>query len=290
MAGFPVAFNYNQIPNQAFIPEIWSTNMLARYYEETLTPQLVNTDYEPEIKNYGDTVHIRRKPEITLYDYSIGVNLQRQVVLDEQIEFLIDKGSYWNVPVDDVQKRQSDVRWVEALEENAVTQQKRYVDQQVFGSIYADVDANNVLASAAVSANSWPVVLSDMMVKLDEGFCPMEGRWLLVPYWAGGQIMLNPTFVSAEKMGDSKSMIRAGSFGNLYNFKIFRTPNLPTVGGYLQLEFGAPTAVTFGTQFQKPETLRNPDAFGDLVRGIQIFGFKTVQNKHLGKKGVTQAA
>ena len=44
---------------------------------------------------------------------------------------------------------------------------------------------------------------------------------------------------------------------------------------------GHKSAVTFASQITKVETLRNPRDFGDLVRGMQTFGWKTLLSKAL---------
>ena len=287
---FPTAGGYNQLPQGVFIPDIFSMKLLARYYEQTLVPQLVNFDYEGEIRSMGDKVKIRRVPEVTVSRYFAGMELVRQVINDEEVEFIIDFGAYWNVPVDDVQNKQADVRWAAELTDNAIIQHKRFVDQQVLGLIYADADSGNVLANLTVSANNLPQAVVDFRVTLNEAFAPDVNRWYVIPYYLGGLFLLNPTFIRADVMGDSESMIRYGRIGTMGNAVIFESPNLATVGGHDQVLCGTPTAVTFATQFTKTETLRNPNAFGDLIRGLQIFGWKTVQATHLSKRGMVQAS
>lgn len=287
---FPVAVGYNQLPAGVFIPEIFSMKLLARYYEQTLTPQLVNFDYEGEIRNLGDKVNIRRVPQVTVRRYFAGQTLVKEVIQDEQVEFVIDQGAYWNVPVDDVQRRQADVRFVPELEDNAIIQHRRYVDQQVLGSIYLDPAAANVLANIVVSANNLPQIMVDYRVALNQAFAPDVERWLVVDYDIGGLFLLNPQFVKANEMGDGQSILRHARIGTIANTEIYESPNLATVGGQLQTLAGTTTGVTFATQFTKTEVLRNPDTFGDLVRGLQVFSWKTVQDTHIAKRGTTLAS
>jgi hypothetical protein len=39
---------------------------------------------------------------------------------------------------------------------------------------------------------------------------------------------------------------------------------------------GHKSAVTFASQMTKMETVRNPNDFGDYVRGLNVFGYKTL--------------
>lgn len=288
MAGnvFPRAAGYANLPNGVFTPDVWSLRLLDRYYEESLTPQIVNMDYEGEIKNYGDRVRIRREPEVITRRYYKGQALVHQAVEDEEEQFDIDYGCYWCVPVDDVERRQIDIAYVQGVEKNAARQSKRFVDQQVLGNIYADAAAANVMANRTVTPNNIPELIVDAGVILDEAFAPDEDRWIVVPYWFKGHLKLNPIFVSAEKMGDDKSIIRSGYVGDFDRFKVYCSPNLAVVSLHTQVTFGCKTAVTFATQYVKTETLRNQWTFGDILRGLQVFGWHTVQPTHLGKVGV----
>ena len=57
-----------QNPNPAysgiFIPQIWSGKLVEKFYAATVLAAISNTDYEGEIKNFGDTVNIRTRPTI----------------------------------------------------------------------------------------------------------------------------------------------------------------------------------------------------------------------------------
>ena len=285
---FPTAAGYNQLAAGVFIPDIWSVKLLMRYYEQALIPQIVNFDYEGEVRNMGDKVIIRRDPEATIFQYFVGMNLPRQVVVDENEELLVDWGAGYNIPIDDVQKWQADINFQERLQDNAARQQKRYVDQQMLGALYADPSANNTLANLTLTANILPQFVVDARVALQESYAPDTERWMVVPYWLEGLFLLNPTFISAHDMGDDASVIRAGKIGVLGGFSIYGSPNLATVSTWEQVLFGTTTGITFASQFIKSEQVPNPDTFGHLIRGLQVFGWKTVQSTHIGKRGVKQ--
>jgi hypothetical protein len=78
---YPVALghpNYSQSGASMFIPELWSGKILVKFYASTVFGEIANTDYEGEIKNYGDKVVIRTTPDITINDYVVGQNLNYQ--------------------------------------------------------------------------------------------------------------------------------------------------------------------------------------------------------------------
>jgi hypothetical protein len=45
--------------------------------------------------------------------------------------------------------------------------------------------------------------------------------------------------------------------------------------------------LTFASQFTKMETLRSESTFGTLMRGLQVYGYKVVNNVALGRAIIT---
>ena len=95
-----------------FIPEIWSTKVIEKYYDGTVLSQISNTDYEGEIKSQGDKVIIRTIPTLEINDYQVGQTLVNQRPVGTRMELLIDKGMYWSAIVDDVIEKQQDINAV----------------------------------------------------------------------------------------------------------------------------------------------------------------------------------
>jgi hypothetical protein len=98
VAGTPWA---GSLPNPAysgiFIPTIWSSKILKKFYDTTVLAAISNTDYEGEIKNYCDKVIIRTKPTLTIRDYQAEQALVVERPSSNVIELLIDKGRYQSV-------------------------------------------------------------------------------------------------------------------------------------------------------------------------------------------------
>jgi len=286
---YPRAAGNNNQPNGVYTPVLYSLTMLKIYMEQAMVPQIVNFNWEGEIKKFGDMVKIRRDPDAEVYDYVIGQDLQTQAVEDKEEQLLINKGVYYNVSVDDVDMKQNDVDWMSKFSENATKRTKLKVDTAVLGSVYADAPAANILPDRTVTPNNIPELIVSAGVALDESFCPPEDRYMVVPKWFKGHLQLNPNFNDADKMGDGKaSILKTGLIGTLNGFDIFATSNLAVVGGKTQVIFGGRTAITFATQMVKTQKIQSERAFAEKMRGLQIYGFKTVEPTHLGKVGVVK--
>jgi len=276
---FPAAQGYAQIPNGYFVPEIWSGNMLKNYYEQALASEICNHNYEGEIKEKGDKVIIRRDPEVEIRQYYKGLKLETQSVEDEGLEFVIQRGVYFNFPVDDIDRRQSDVPWVQKVTDNASIRIKNHIDKQLFGDVYSSVaSGNQVWNNISMDADDALDLLVDIGVAMDDNFVPDDGnRWVLVPNWLKGLVKKNDTFVDASKMGDGKSMLRTGFIGTIDRTKVYGTTNLHQDSGYDYILAGHPDAITYATQITKTEKLRNPNTFGDIIRGLQVYDWEVIQ-------------
>ena len=70
--------------------------------------------------------------------------------------------------------------------------------------------------------------------------------------------------------------------GTIDGMKVYVSNNIlnangAVVGAPSECLVGHPSALAFASQFQKPEMLPNPRTFGTLVRGLNVYGFKTVK-------------
>src|SRR5438128_99819 len=110
IAGTPYAgSNQNPAYSGVFIPTIWSGKFVEKFYDATVLGAIASTDYEGEIKNFGDTINIRTHPTITINAYSANQALSVQRPSSALVQLQINQGAYFNTVLDDVMEIQSDV-------------------------------------------------------------------------------------------------------------------------------------------------------------------------------------
>ena len=110
------------------IPEIWSLKTLVKFYKSTVFGEIANTDYEGEITKHGDKVIIRTIPDISIRDYKIGQGLQYDRMTPSTVELLIDKGKYYGLAINNVEKAQSDLQYMDDWATDAAQQLKISID------------------------------------------------------------------------------------------------------------------------------------------------------------------
>ena len=294
---FPVTSGHPQYSGN-FIPELWAGKLIEKFYDATILAQISNTDYEGEIKRFGDTVNIRTTPTLTIRDYTKGMTLQIERPDSDPIELLIDKGKYWQAVSDDVDKVQTDINLMDVWSKDASEQMKIEIDQDVLANIPADVAAENQGLTAGAKSASFNLgttgspltvtkdgaggttsiteLIVDIGTVLDEANVPEGDRYLVLPAKAVGLIKKSE-LKDASLSGDGTSIMRNGRVGMVDRFTIYMSHNLLTSSGKTNILAGTKRGLTFASQLTNMETLRAESTFGTLIRGLQVYGYKVVK-------------
>lgn len=299
-AGHP---DYSSTSASGFIPQVWSGKLVEKLYLRTCFAEIANTDYEGEIKGKGDTVEIRTTPSIVINDYEIGGGLNYEKPTSDKVELHIDQAKYFAFEVNDVDAYQADIKLMDNWSDDAGQQMKIAIDKVILGDVYSDAAAENAGGTAGAESGSIdmgaagaPVsvtkanimdVIVDCGTILDEQNVPDDQRYIILPAWMNGMLKKSD-LRDASAMGDTKSVFRNGKVGELDRFSVYVSNNLSTVvDGTTSTQctnvfFGHKKALTFASQMTNMETLPNPQDFGKLVRGLNVFGYEVIDPNACG--------
>ncbi len=299
-----------------FIPTLWSAKFNAKFYASTVFGEIANTDWQGEITGLGDKVVIQNVPDIGISDYTIGGTLAYNPVAPSTIELNIDRAKSYNYAVHDVIAAQSKPNQMDMFSNDAAEQMKIAVDQSLLVGTAAKPGIHNYVAAANMGSTAGagsgayslgtaaaPLDLSsvsalDVILRLasvlDEQNIPEEGRFLVIDPLTRMRL-LGTNVANALQMGDDKSPVRNGKLGMIDRFQIYLSNLLPKSAGAFDF-YGAAaggtvkrraifaghrSAITFASQMVKTETLPNPNDFGQLVRGLNVYGMKVVKDTAL---------
>jgi hypothetical protein len=308
----PVGSSANFMQTDGFIPEIWSTKLVEKFYASTVLAAISNTDYEGEIKNHGDRVKIRTKPTITIRDYLADGLLNLDRPRGSNFELYIGNGKYFSTILDDVMEIQSDLNVLSMWSDDAAQQLKIAIDQDVLAGIVGQMSSANrgttagtitgtvnlgvkgaALSVVGRNPGASDVELLDVLMRLgqvlDEQNIPEEGRWIVMPAWAG-RMVKQSELRQAYLSGDSVSMLRNGRLGMVDRFTIYISNLLPNNtsapsnfnSGEWPIFAGHAHGLTFASQISKVETLRSELTFGQILRGLQVYGYQVVNQSTAG--------
>ena len=250
-----------------------------------------------------------------------GTTLSTEVPVPIYTDLQINKGKYFSVQVNDVLAHQADIDLMETFTDDAAKQLKIAIENEAFfqwfvteGAAAANkgATAGAISASYGLGTDLVPVnqatsgellkMILRMSAALDEQNVPEEGRWLLMsPH--DRHILMQSDIAQAYFTGDNASIVRTGKIGMLDRFTVYVSNLLPhgttakaTVAGLSATSTGATlsnakprrmmvagtkAACAFASQITKTEPLRNQTDFGDIVRGLSVYGRKVVKPEAL---------
>ncbi len=105
------ATGYTNLPNDNFIPEIYSQKVQKFFRTASVVEDITNTDYAGEIENFGDTVRIIKEPVVTVASYTRGSTINTQELADDQITLVVDQANAFAFKVDDIEERHSHINF-----------------------------------------------------------------------------------------------------------------------------------------------------------------------------------
>jgi hypothetical protein len=307
----PVLAPFNTSPaySGTFIPSVWSSKLNVKFYAATTFGDVSNTNWEGDIKSMGDKVIINNIPSITINAYSVGTTLTYEVPAPSTIELQVDKGYYFGVNVSDVLEYQAQPNLMDMFTTDAANQMKIKVDAECLQAVVTGCDAANVGATAGKLSASYnfgtdlaPLALTGgaagnilqtitaMASALDEQNVPESDRFLILTPVERNMLM-SSNLAQAQFMGDSTSIVRNGKIGRIDRFDVYVSNLLPKgapgqdyFGGAMAsalkrhaMYAGHKSAWTFASQINKVESIPNPSDFGQLVRGLVVYGRKVVK-------------
>lgn len=291
-----------------FIPEVWSRDILSNLNKSLVYAQtgVVNRNYEGEIANAGDTVHINSigrvstrsyNPSTGLSDPDVLTSYQQTLTIDQQYEF--------NFMIGDIDAAQVNTAVMsEATSEAAYSLADR-ADQYVAAmytsagkTIGSDADPVTVVpGSPSSSERNVYEVLVDLSTKLSststdangitQGGIPTQDRWVIVDPQFYGLLRKDDRFVHADKSGSTQTL-RNGEVGEAAGFRVMQSDNVPTVAGDGTNTFnnkkviaGHRMAWTYAEQINKTEAYRPDKFFSDALRGLHVYGARVVRPEAL---------
>lgn len=213
-----------------FQPEIWSASLLSVLSKSLVYAgaPCVNRDYEGDIANAGDTVHIVSVADPTILDYEKDTDLTVQVLTDAEQQLSIDQAKAFAFEIDDIDRRQ--VASGGALMSEAATRAAfglaDKADQFVAGKMAISAGSALGVVDATTATNVYDTLLVPARVKLNQANVPTAGRFMVIDPATEGQILLDSRFIKANEAGTDAGL-RNGYVGRAAGFDIYVSNNAP---------------------------------------------------------------
>lgn len=273
----------------AFIPEIWSQKLNNLLAKNCVMLQCVNRNYEGEIKNQGDSVKIITPADVTISTVSASA-ISYSELTPSSTDLVIDQKKFFAFKINDVAQAQANQSIMDAHLQNAKNAIEQVQDAYLL-SQQANVDTANVVGTEATPITLDKATIYENFVNLAlklknaNALSNNQKPWVVINPSIESYLLQSPQFISAYNVADET--LREGAIGRIAGMDVLVSTNLSAVSGKFYVLAGTNEAITFASQLSKIESLRDKDSFSDLVRGLYLYGAKTVQAKSLAKMIVT---
>ena len=249
-----------------FIPKVWSARLNENLRKALVFGALCNRNWEGEIAQWGDTVHINNLADITVKPYTPNTDIDDpQQLSGTDTTLVIDHGAYYNFYVNDVDAAQARADVMEAAMRGAAQKLAEDTESYILGVIRQGAGTK---ASGAIPKGGVYELLIQIKTALDGKNVPRAGRKLIVPSSVEAELLLDERFVTGT-VGESR--LAEGSVARAAGFDVY-------ISNDLDNEIVAMTSdgVTFANQITRIEAYRREKGFDDGVKGLSLCGAKVV--------------
>lgn len=255
-----------------FIQTIWSKKIQD---DLELKCKLVDNclrDYEGDCK-YAQSVKILGVGEPTIGKYDNTQDITIEDMSDRGQILTIDQANYFAFYVDDIDQAQS----VPGLKE-------KYQEKAVHGlAVARDTYVANLIKGATNSTEATANTQEAVKTAIDNAIVALRER----NFDEEGVIEITPAVYNVFKnelitlSTNNPEYIKKGIVGMYDDFKVIMSNNMAKDSSFAYCDIRGKKAIAFAGQINEVEALRAEKRFKDIVRGLDTFGAKVIDEARI---------
>ena len=255
-----------------FIQSIWSKKIQDDLELKTKLVANCLRDYEGDCK-YAASVKILGVGEPTIGAYDSTTDISIEEMSDRGQVLNIDQANYFAFYVDDINQAQSVPGLKEKYQEKAVHGLAVARDTYVANLIKA---GTNVTTATALSQEAVKTAIDEAIVELRERNFDEEGVIEISP--AVYNVFKNELITLST---NNPEYIKKGIVGMYDGFEVMMSNNMAKDDTHVYCDIRGKKAIAFAGQINEVEALRSEKRFKDIVRGLDTFGSKVIDEARL---------
>jgi hypothetical protein len=255
-----------------FIQTIWSKKIQD---DLELKCKLVDNclrSYEGDCK-YAQTVKILGVGEPTIKKYDRTQGITPEAMSDKGQELVIDQANAFAFLVDDIDKAQS----VPGLKEE-------YQRKSVHGlAVARDTYVASLIKGAANATTATALTAEAIKTAIDAAIVALRER----NFDEDGVIEITPAVYNLFKnqlitlSTNNPEYIKKGIVGVYDNFEVIMSNNMAKDSTHAYCDVRGKKAIAFAGQINEVEAFRSDTFFADVVRGLDTFGAKVIDDNRI---------
>ena len=255
-----------------FIQTIWSKKIQDDLELKTKLVANCLRDYEGDCK-YAQSVKILGVGEPTIGAYDSGVDINIEEMSDRGQILTIDQANYFAFYVDDINQAQSVPGLKEKYQAKAVHGLAVARDTYVANLIKS---ATNVTTATALTQEGVKTAIDAAIVALRERNFDEEGVIEITP--AVYNVFKNELITLST---NNPEYIKKGIVGMYDGFEVMMSNNMAKDDTHAYCDIRGKKAIAFAGQINEVEALRAEKRFKDIVRGLDTFGSKVIDEARI---------
>lgn len=271
-----------------FIQQIWSKKILDDLELKTKLVKNCLRSYEGDCK-YARSVKILGVGEPTIAPYDNTTDINTEEMSDKGQLLTIDQANYFSFYVDDINQAQSVPGLKDEYQRKASHGLAVARDTYVANLIKGVTTAANITTATALTQAAVKTAIDAAIVALRERNFDEEGVIEITP--AVYNVFKNELITLST---DNPEYIKNGKVGVYDGFDVIMSNNMAkdTTGTnkYAYCDIRGKKAIAFAGQINEVEALRSEKKFKDIVRGLDTFGAKVIDEARIQVVKVPLAA
>ena len=276
--------------HKGYAVQKWSPKVTAYLKNLGAYADIVNTDYENEIKNKGDRVNFFSKNGLTVRDYNPDATGFSEITTEqpagEKMTLVVDQQKYIAFEVEDIDKVQANVKivdeWTQTMASSFADVKDAYIHSIAVSG--AGTKLHNDSALQITKDNVWAEICAlqrvltrkKALTKAGLDYSGKRPALVITPEFQ--EILLQSSNYFANAFGDG--VLRKGQVGHIGIFDVFVDTNIQTdksgtgtAATYSQ-KIVAMTSqgITYADQITETETYRSQKSFKDVIRSLMTYG------------------
>lgn len=273
----------------SFIPKAWASALQVPF-EKALVyadPAIASTQFQPLLANSGNSVEINTIGAGAVREHDRNTDLTYDDLSVTSTTLVMDQEDYYGFRVSDVDKLQAAGDFQSAATEQHAIAMANKVDKFLAAQLAADAgkkltgltvfDGADFYRPATGQTTAWDTIRA-IVKELDKVSAPSTSRWAVVGPEFASALLADRRVTDASVTG-TDTVARTGLIATIphLGISVRVSNNAPTTAAKETVIAGVPGALAFASQLRTMEAFRDTNRFGDIVRGLQVYGGKVIR-------------
>lgn len=258
------------------VPVIYSGKVMENLQEVMVYGHVARKDFEGELKK-GDRIIIRGYGDPTVGTYT-GAAISWETIDDTAIQLDITERKYTAVKIDDVDKFQSDIEYMNRMSKRSAYKLAQLVDTTLAG-LYGESSSAAVKTDATVDTATIISDITAFHTAMAEANIPDSEMWCIVPFWAIDYLRM----AGIRHADDLDDKAKNGFVGRVLGVDLYASNNVSGTKGSNEYPMaGSYDAIALVEQIKESDFFdKFEDTFGSGMRTLHVWGYKVVKPKEL---------